>query len=79
MLTLPGDVGGLDVPKGTLPPRFAEAARPAAASSTAIQDAADAITPEAKVTLLVGCGARGARDEVLSLAETLAAPIVLTL
>ena len=54
-------------------------AHPAAASSTAIQDAADAIGADAKVTLLVGCGARGARDEVLSLAETLAAPMVLTL
>ncbi|QGN59063.1 thiamine pyrophosphate-dependent enzyme [Nostocoides sp. HKS02] len=79
VLTLPGDVGGLEVAKGTLPPRFVPPAHPAAASSAAIQDAADAIGADAKVTLLVGCGARAARAEVLSLAETLAAPMVLTL
>ena len=79
VLTLPGDIGGLDVAKGTVPPRFVPPAHPAAASSAATQAAADAIDADAKVTLLVGCGARSARDEVLSLAETLAAPIVLTL
>jgi pyruvate dehydrogenase (quinone) len=79
VLTLPGDIGGLDVAKGTVPPRFVPPAHPAAASSAAIQDAADAIGADAKVTLLVGCGARGARTEVLALAETLAAPMVLTL
>ena len=79
VLTLPGDVGGLDVAKGTLPPKFVPPAHPAGASSAAIQDAVDAIGADAKVTLLVGCGARGAREEVLSLAETLAAPMVLTL
>ncbi|NYG07871.1 pyruvate dehydrogenase (quinone) [Phycicoccus badiiscoriae] len=79
VLTLPGDVGGLDVAKGALPPRFVPPAHPAAASPEAIQAAADAIGADAKVTLLVGCGARGARAEVLRLAETLAAPMVLTL
>jgi len=79
VLTLPGDVGGLDVAKGTVPPRFVPPANPAAASQAAVEEAAEAIGVDAKVTLLVGCGARGARTEVLSLAETLAAPMVLTL
>jgi pyruvate dehydrogenase (quinone) len=79
VLTLPGDIGGLDVAKGVVPPRFVAPAPPAAASQAAVRAAADAIPADAKVTLLVGCGARGARDEVLALAKTLAAPMVLTL
>src|SRR6478735_7678843 len=79
VLTLPGDVGGLDVAKGTVPPRFVPAAHPAGAAEAAIREAAAAIGSDAKVTLLVGCGARGARPEVLSLAEKLGAPMVLTL
>ena len=79
VLTLPGDIGGLEVPKGVVAPHFVPPAHPAAASSTAIQAAADAIGADHKVTLLVGCGARGARAEVLELAGTLAAPMVLTL
>jgi pyruvate dehydrogenase (quinone) len=79
VLTLPGDIGGLDLPKGIVAPRFVPAAHPAAASSTAVQAAADAIGADANVTLLVGCGARGAREEVLALADALAAPMVLTI
>src|SRR6476661_3967664 len=79
VLTLPGDVGGLDVAKGVRPPRFVPPPHPAAASTSAIQAAAAAIEAAASVTLLVGCGARSARAEVLSLAETLGAPMVLTL
>ena len=79
VLTLPGDIGGLDVAKGILPPRFVPPAHPAAASSAAIQAAADVIGADAKVTMLVGCGARTAREEVIALAKTLAAPMVLTI
>jgi pyruvate dehydrogenase (quinone) len=79
VLTLPGDIGGLDVAKGVRAPRFVPPAHPAAASSAAIEAAAAAIGADAKVTLLVGCGARGAREEVLALAGALAAPMVLTL
>lgn len=78
VLTLPGDVGSLDVEdsrEAQFAPRSAEVAAPADQVSRAAQvlNAAD------KVTLLVGCGAAQDRDEVLSLAEQLKAPMVLTL
>ncbi len=77
VLTLPGDVGGLDADGA--PPRFvrAQAARPPA--PTQLHRAVELIDGAGAVTLLVGCGARHARAEVLALAERLAAPIVLTL
>ena len=80
VLTLPGDVGELDLPKGT--PRGA-LHRPAGQGRPGRRGAARgrraASTPAGKVTLLVGIGAREARAEVLALAEKLAAPMVLTL
>jgi len=78
VLTLPGDVGGQDVPDGArahitvqqsvLMPADADLAR-----------AATLINGADSVTMLVGIGARDAREEVLALAEHLAAPMVLTL
>lgn len=78
VLTLPGDVGELDVSRGTALPRFA----PPAVATTAPDDqigAAVAALTGADVTLLVGHGALHARTEVLALADRLAAPMVLTL
>ena len=80
VLTLPGDVGELDLPEGHArgalhrpagqgrPRRPTRCTRPRAR-----------IDQAGKVTLLVGIGAREARAEVLALAEKLAAPMVLTL
>jgi pyruvate dehydrogenase (quinone) len=79
VLTLPGDVGDLDVPKGTMPSSFAPGAVPTAAPAQQVEAAADALAGDSRVTLLVGCGARAARAEVLELADVLAAPMVLTL
>jgi pyruvate dehydrogenase (quinone) len=79
VLTLPGDVGGLDVPKHTPPPRFVRAHPPTLPADAALATAAGAIDAANTVTLLVGIGARDARDEVLALAEKLQAPMVLTL
>ena len=78
VLTLPGDVGGQEVPRGSVLPRFAPPAVPSAAPEDQLAVAVEALSG-ADVALLVGCGAREARDEVLALAETLAAPMVLTL
>jgi len=79
VLTLPGDVGGLDLPKHTAVPRFvSEVPRPAP-DPDAVQAAAAALNAAGSVTLLVGQGARHARAEVLQLAERLSAPMVLTL
>ncbi|CUR56208.1 Thiamine pyrophosphate protein TPP binding domain-containing protein [metagenome] len=79
VLTLPGDVGDLELPKHTRTPRFVEPDTRAAPSSDSVRAAADALNSAGSVALLVGQGARNARAEVLALAETLNAPMVLSL
>jgi pyruvate dehydrogenase (quinone) len=79
VLTLPGDVGGLDLPKGTTVPRFVQTRPRAMPAPDVVQQAASLLNQAEKVTLLVGQGAREAREEVLELAERLAAPMVLSL
>jgi pyruvate dehydrogenase (quinone) len=79
VLTLPGDVGGLDLPKHTAVPRFVDARPDAVPTDDSVRAAANAINGGGPVTLLVGQGARQARDEVLALAARLNAPMVLTL
>jgi pyruvate dehydrogenase (quinone) len=79
VLTLPGDVGGLDVPKHTPTPRFVDDPSHAVPSQGALADAAAAINAAKRVTLLVGRGARQARADVLAVAGRLQAPMVLTL
>lgn len=79
VLTLPGDVGGLDVAKHAPVPRFVVEQPPVPPSPESVGAAARAIDAATKVTMLVGQGARHARDEVLALAERLQAPMVLTL
>jgi pyruvate dehydrogenase (quinone) len=79
VLTLPGDVGGLDLPSGTATPRFVDHRPGAEPDDQAVREAAAAINAGGAVTLLVGQGARHARAEVLALAERLSAPMVLSL
>jgi len=81
VLTLPGDVGGLELPRKTPVPRFVDERRHAGPDDEALRRAAGAINAAGSVAfaLLVGIGARDARDEVLQLAEQLSAPMVLTL
>jgi len=79
VLTLPGDVGGLDLPKHTAVPRFVDGGPRSAPDPEAVREAAAAINAAGSVTLLVGQGARHARSEVLELAQRLSAPMVLTL
>ncbi|MDN5743484.1 MAG: thiamine pyrophosphate-dependent enzyme [Nocardioidaceae bacterium] len=79
VLTLPGDIGGLDLPKHTPVPKFVVEQPVVQPSHEAIAAAAAAINEADRVTMLVGCGARGARKEVLAMAERLSAPIVLTI
>jgi pyruvate dehydrogenase (quinone) len=79
VLTLPGDVGGAELPKHGAPPRFVSAHPPTVPDSRALRQAADLIDAAETVTLLVGIGARDARSEVLSLAHHLSAPMVLTI
>jgi pyruvate dehydrogenase (quinone) len=79
VLTLPGDVGSMQVPRGTATPRFTQADPPLSADPEALVAAAAAIDAAASVAILAGQGARHAREELLALAERLAAPMVLTL
>ena len=79
VLTLPGDVGGLDLPGDTAVPRFVDSHARSMPAPAIVQQAASLLNEAGKVTLLVGQGAREARTEVLELAERLAAPMVLTL
>ncbi|WP_432114780.1 thiamine pyrophosphate-dependent enzyme [Streptomyces sp. S1] len=79
VLTVPGDLGDRKV-EDDRPVRFA-LPRPAVTrpDDPALAEAAGVIDEGSRVTLLVGRGARGAREEVLRLAEHLSAPMVLTL
>jgi pyruvate dehydrogenase (quinone) len=77
VLTIPGDVAELDAPDHA--PRFARTQVPVTPEASQLASAAAMIDESAKVTFLVGCGARAAREEVLALADRLGAPMVLTL
>ena len=79
VLTLPGDVGGLELPKHTPVPRFVAEHPASPPSQESVARAAAAVNAAGSVALLVGQGARHARAEVLELAERLSAPMVLTL
>ncbi|MCW2496196.1 thiamine pyrophosphate-dependent enzyme [Jatrophihabitans sp.] len=79
VLTVPGDVGGMALPKGFTAPTIIAAHPPTVPAREALQQAAAMIDAAEKVTLLVGMGARNARDEVLALADRLQSPMVLSL
>jgi len=79
VLTVPGDVGGLELPKDARVPQFAPARAESAAPQAQIEGVAKVLNDAESVTLLVGMGARDAREEVLQLAERLESPMVLTL
>lgn len=77
VLTVPGDIGDQEVPDHQASfalPHSGQVAAPAD-----IEAAAALLNDAEKVAMLVGCGARAARDEVLAVAKTLSAPMVLTL
>ncbi|MDX6261260.1 MAG: hypothetical protein QOH84_2948 [Kribbellaceae bacterium] len=79
VLSIPGDVGGLEVPHGTPVPRFLEPASRNVPDAAELEKVAAVLNAADNVTLLVGAGARDALAEVQQLATTLAAPAVLTL
>ncbi|MFL6156325.1 MAG: thiamine pyrophosphate-binding protein, partial [Marmoricola sp.] len=79
VLSIPGDVGDLKLPRGTAVPTFVGPAPVGAADEADVRAVADAVNSTGRVTLLVGAGARDARDEVVALADLLRAPMVLTL
>lgn len=79
VLTLPGDVGSLELPEDASAPNVMVAHPPTSPDTPALRRAAKLINDAKNVTLLVGIGAREARGEVLAVAEALRAPMVLTL
>jgi pyruvate dehydrogenase (quinone) len=79
VLTLPGDVGDSEVGNDIAPPRFVKQMSGTAPAPVQLREAAALLADAEKITMLVGMGARAARDEVLATAEALAAPMVLTL
>ncbi|MFG3197452.1 thiamine pyrophosphate-dependent enzyme [Streptomyces sp. NPDC048208] len=78
VLTVPGDVGDLELPDDR-PVRLSLTSSANRPDDPALDEAASVVDDGGKVTLLVGRGARGCREEVLALAERLAAPMVITL
>lgn len=79
VLTVPGDVGEMEVPGGDRPLHFVTR-RPRTAPDDADLDEAVRMLDDAPtVTILAGRGAIDAREDLLSLAGRLAAPMVLTL
>lgn len=79
VLSLPGDVGDLELPKHTAVPDFIDQRPAMVPADEAVRAVADAVNAADRVTLLVGLGARHARVEVLALADRLGAPMVLSL
>ena len=79
VLTLPGDVGGMELDRGAVEPRFTAAQPLTVPDPATLAQAAALIDQAGTVTMLVGIGARDARNEVLALAEKLVAPMVLSL
>lgn len=77
VLTIPGDIGAMDATESA--PHFAPSRSESAADPGDIDAVAALLDDAEKVTMLVGKGAREAREEVLAVAERLAAPMVLTL
>ncbi|WP_328296570.1 thiamine pyrophosphate-binding protein [Streptomyces sp. NBC_00435] len=78
VLTVPAGLGEQE-PAEDRPARFALGRAVTRPDDPALAEAAELLNSAARVTLLVGRGAREARSEVLRTAELLAAPMVLTL
>ncbi|MED5813875.1 thiamine pyrophosphate-dependent enzyme [Mycolicibacterium sp. 050232] len=77
VLTVPGDIG--DQETGDYLASFAFPRAGQVASPEDVDAAAALLNAPGNVAMLVGCGGRDAREEVLSVASTLAAPVVLTM
>lgn len=72
VLIIPGDIGDAQVPADA-GPHFVDVGQPATPHEAVIRDAAHLLNQAASVTMLVGMGARDAKDQVLDVARKLAA------
>lgn len=78
-LSIPTDVIAQNVPQSSLKREIFLPKAHIMPCPEELQRAADLLNQGGKITILAGDGCRGARDELLQLAETLNAPIVRTL
>ncbi|WOX16112.1 thiamine pyrophosphate-dependent enzyme [Streptomyces sp. N50] len=78
VLTVPGDLGDRELHHDR-PARFSLTTPTTRPEASAVRRAAGLLSAADRITLLVGQGARAAREDVLALADRLAAPMVLTL
>ncbi|OIK27907.1 thiamine pyrophosphate-dependent enzyme [Streptomyces malaysiense] len=78
VLSVPGDMGERELTDDR-PARFSLTPAVSRPEGSAGRRAAELLDRSERVTLLVGEGARAAREDVLALADRLAAPMVLTL
>ncbi|WP_030931781.1 thiamine pyrophosphate-dependent enzyme [Streptomyces sp. NRRL B-24720] len=78
VLTVPGDISDRRLSTDRTA-RFSLSPGVTRPEESAVRSAADLLRRAERVTLLVGQGARAAREDVLALADRLAAPMVLTL
>ncbi|MBL1087309.1 pyruvate oxidase [Streptomyces actinomycinicus] len=78
VLTVPGDLGERELTADRTP-RFSLNPPVSRPEEAAVRRAAELLDRSERLTLLVGEGASAAREDVLTLADRLAAPMVLTL
>ncbi|MFE7166664.1 thiamine pyrophosphate-dependent enzyme [Streptomyces sp. NPDC057616] len=78
VLTVPGDIGDRELHTDR-PARLSLTTPTTRPEAPAVRRACDLLDHADRITLLVGQGARAAREDVLALADRLAAPMVLTL
>lgn len=78
VLSVPGDLGDRELSTDR-PARFSLRMPVSRPEESAVRRAAELLDGAERITLLVGRGAAAAREDVLALADRLAAPMVLTL
>ncbi|GLY28191.1 thiamine pyrophosphate-dependent enzyme [Kineosporia sp. NBRC 101731] len=79
VLTLPGDVGEMEMPADAGRPHFVTARPVPHPDPQVLEDAVALLEEASNVTILAGIGAAAAKDELLALAGKLGAPMVLTI
>ena len=78
-LSIPSDIINLEVPESDLYRDLTVASPTIMPCPAALEKAAGILNEGGKIAILAGDGCRGARDELLTLAQTLNAPIIRTL
>jgi pyruvate dehydrogenase (quinone) len=75
VLVVPGDVAGMDIPSGSVPPSPVSARPVVRPCDGDLAKLADMVNAAEKITLLCGYGCRDAHAEILQFAEKVKAPV----